>query len=76
MLPPDLTLGGLDVAYATAEAAHVGEGSVTFRSPAPESFVAVRGEVTCTEPAVELAAGRTDWRTGPRDPRVHRAPNP
>jgi beta-galactosidase len=53
MLPLELSLGGLDVAYATAEAVATGDGSVTFRSPAPESFVAVRGDVTCMDPSAE-----------------------
>ncbi len=53
MLPLDLPLGGLRVAWATAEPVGTGDGSVTFRSPAAESLVAVHGDVTCADPAVQ-----------------------
>lgn len=50
MLPLEVSLGGLEVAYATAEPVAVEDGSVTFRALGPDAFAALRGEVTCGDP--------------------------
>ena len=54
MLPLDLSVGGLEVAYATAEPVGTEDGAVTFRALTPGALVAVRGEVTCEDPATEV----------------------
>jgi beta-galactosidase len=55
MLPLGLSLGGLEIAYATAEPVGVQDGAVTFRALAADAVVAVRGEATCTDPAATVS---------------------
>ncbi|MGH3760555.1 beta-galactosidase [Actinophytocola sp.] len=54
MLPLDLSLGGLDVVHATAEAVGVEDGAVTFRALTPDAIVALRGDLTCGDPMTEV----------------------
>jgi beta-galactosidase len=58
MLPVDLAVGGLPVAYATAEpvaaSTRTGDGTVRFRALTADAFVAVRGDVTCADAMTEV----------------------
>ena len=57
MLPLELSTGGLEVAYATAEPVGTGDGAVTFRALTPGALVAVRGHVTCGDAMTEVRRG-------------------
>ncbi|HEV7651468.1 MAG TPA: beta-galactosidase [Actinophytocola sp.] len=57
MLPLELTVGGLEVAYATAEPVSCDNGTVTFRALAPGALAAVRGDVTCGDAMTEVRRG-------------------
>jgi hypothetical protein len=54
MLPLEVAVGGLTVAYATAEPVAAGDGTVRFRALTADAFVAVRGDVTCGDPMTEV----------------------
>ncbi len=71
MLPLDLRLGGLQVAYATAEAVAVSPGSVTFRAPSGEAVVAVAGPATCPEAEISTHDGLTILRVRAAEFTVH-----
>jgi beta-galactosidase len=71
MLPLDLRLGGLQIAYATAEAVAVSSESVTFRAPAGEAVVAVAGPATCAEAEVSRVDGLTVLRVRAPEFTVH-----
>ncbi len=71
MLPLDLRLGGLRIAYATAEAISVTASAVTFRAPAGEAVVAVAGPATCAEADVSQRDGLTVLRVRAEEFTVH-----
>jgi beta-galactosidase len=54
MLPLDLSAGGLEIAYATAEPVGTGDGAVTFRALTEGALVAVHGEATCGDAMTEV----------------------
>ncbi|WP_129668020.1 beta-galactosidase [Phytoactinopolyspora endophytica] len=75
MLPVGLTLGGVNIAYATAEPVGIGDGEVTFRSAGSEAVVVVDGDATTDDDAAELSRRSRDThiRTASRTFTVRRA---
>jgi beta-galactosidase len=71
MLPLDLRLGDLRIAYATAEAVSVTAGAVTFHAPAGEAVVAVAGPATCEVADVSQRDGLTVLRVRAEEFTVH-----
>jgi beta-galactosidase len=54
MLPLEVAVGGLTVAYGTAEPVAAGDGTVRFRALTADAFAAVRDDVTCGDPMTEV----------------------
>lgn len=54
MLPLDLELGGVRLAYATAEAVSAGDGRVVLDAPRAGAVAAVEGAVVCDDPAATV----------------------
>ncbi|MFB8443731.1 beta-galactosidase [Streptomyces niveus] len=76
ILPLGLDVGGLRVAYATAELTGGGDGLATFRAPGgsdAESVVAVEGAARCEGARVSTEGGRTVLRVRRAEFTVRRA---
>lgn len=63
MLPLGVTVGGLHIAYATAEIVASTDGAVTFRTPSGEAVVAADGDITCAGAEMVSRNGVTVLRT-------------
>jgi beta-galactosidase len=73
ILPLGLEVGGLRLAWATAEIASIGDGEVSFRTLGDEAVVAVEGRASSEGARVSTDGGRTVLRTRRREFTVRRA---